>query len=376
MQGFFMSTPLIYLLIAAALAAAGAWLFWPEGGLYWRWQRNRMLSRRVLHEDALKHLFQCEMDGEKPTPQSLAGALNISANRAAEILAELQARELLEIQAGELRMTPAGRDYALRIIRAHRLYERYLADETGYTEVEWHSKAHLQEHRLNPDEVSALAASLGNPTHDPHGDPIPGPDGYLVAPPGAQPITSLALNRPARIVHLEDEPEAVYAQLVAEGLYVGQEVCLLEMTPQRVRLWGGGDEHVLAPVVAANIGVIPLQEPVPAQPASGQPLTALRPGQEARLSSLSPRLRGVERRRLMDLGLLPGTTISVEMVSAGGDPTAYRIRGALIALRKSQADQIFVCPPGEESAGIVDMQTSPGEAGGEPLPPHPERSDE
>jgi Fe2+ transport system protein FeoA len=44
----------------------------------------------------------------------------------------------------------------------------------------------------------------------------------------------------------------------------------------------------------------------------------------------------------MDLGLLPGTTITAEMTSAGGDPTAYRVRGALIALRKTQSDLIFV----------------------------------
>ncbi|RME45954.1 MAG: ferrous iron transport protein A [Caldilineae bacterium] len=58
--------------------------------------------------------------------------------------------------------------------------------------------------------------------------------------------------------------------------------------------------------------------------------------------------RGAERRRLMDLGILPGTLIRAEMVSPSGDPTAYRIRGALIALRKEQADRIYITRATEE----------------------------
>jgi DtxR family Mn-dependent transcriptional regulator len=337
-----MSTPLISLLIAAALTALGLWLFWPERGMFWRWQRSRELTERVLREDALKYLFQSEMDGEKPTAASVAGALTLSPIEATQILADLQGRELVEI-GSHLRLTAPGRDYALRIIRAHRLYERYLADESGYAESEWHTQAHQREHELTREDVDALSARLGHPTHDPHGDPIPSADGYVAYPDDATPLTTFALDKPARIVHLEDEPEAVYAQLVAEGLHVGQEVRLLEITPQRIRFWGDGDEHVLAPMMAANIGVIPIPEVVAATP-PGEPLTHLKAGQEGRVVHLSPRIRGIERRRLMDLGLLPGTTISAEMVSASGDPTAYRIRGALIALRKSQAEQIFISP--------------------------------
>jgi len=50
----------------------------------------------------------------------------------------------------------------------------------------------------------------------------------------------------------------------------------------------------------------------------------------------------VERRRLLDLGFVPGTTIEVEMVSPGGDPTAYRVRGTLIALRREQSSLIYI----------------------------------
>jgi DtxR family transcriptional regulator, Mn-dependent transcriptional regulator len=343
-----MPDPLIALLIAAVITALSLLFFFPERGLYWRWQRARELTDRVLREDALKHICQSEIHGGKSTVQSLAGALNVSPNQVAQVLGSLQTRELLELRGSDFNLTPAGRDYALRIIRAHRLYERYLAEETGFSEAEWHDQAHRYEHQLTPDEIESLSARLGNPTYDPHGDPIPTSSGDVVYQQDRIPITALEVGKPARIVHLEDEPEVVYSQLVAEGLYVGQVVRLLEVSTQRIRLWGANDEHVLAPLVAANISVVPIPQELEQQAPPGKPLSTLRPGQKAQVVSLLPGIRGSERRRLMDLGLLPGTLVSAEMVSAGGDPTAYRIRGALIALRKTQSDLIYVCPEGDE----------------------------
>ena len=337
-----MPDPLISLLIAAAIVAVFLFIFWPERGLYWRWQRTNKMTDRVLIEDALKHLQDRDMHGQKPSLESLAGVLSVSTNQAAEVISDLELHQLIEMQGAEFKLTPTGREYALRIIRAHRIYERYLAEQTGFEEAEWHTKAHQLEHQLSPEEVEKLAYQLGNPTHDPHGDPIPTADGTIIYPKDRTALTNLPSDTLARIVHLEDEPEAVYAQLVAEGLHVGQEVRLLEISPQRVRFWAGDDEHVLAPIMAANIAVIPVAEEPKAEETHGEPLTNLKPGQEARVMALSPRLRGAERRRLMDLGLLPGTTIEVEMASAGGDPIAYRIRGAVIALRKSQAQLISV----------------------------------
>ncbi|NIW11338.1 MAG: hypothetical protein GWN33_12880, partial [Gammaproteobacteria bacterium] len=93
-----------------------------------------------------------------------------------------------------------------------------------------------------------------------HGDPIPTAEGELSVHHG-QPLTSLAEDSTARIVHLEDEPKTVYAQLVAEGLSPGMTVHLIRSLPEQIRFWANGDEHVLAPIVAANIAV----EPVPEQ---------------------------------------------------------------------------------------------------------------
>jgi DtxR family Mn-dependent transcriptional regulator len=337
-----MPDPLISLLIAAVITVIGIWLFRPEQGVFWNWRRTRRLTERVINEDALKHIHNSELQNQIPTVQSLAGALNVNGNQVAETLANLEAHELLRTDNAEIRLTPAGRDYALRVIRAHRLWERYLAEETGYDESDWHDQAEHIEHLLTSDDANALSVQLGNPTHDPHGDPIPTATGELVYH-GGEPLTSMPLDNPVQIVHIEDEPETVYAQLVAEGLHLGMVVRLIEMSPHRVRFWAGGDEHILAPIVASNISVLPLPEEPPEEVSPCDPLTALKPGQEGTVLNISPRIRGAERRRLMDLGILPGTVITAELASPTGDPIAYRIRGALIALREEQAKSINVC---------------------------------
>jgi DtxR family Mn-dependent transcriptional regulator len=343
-----MPEPLIAILLAAGLTFIAWILFRPQEGLVPRWQKARQVTNRVLLEDALKHVQRCERYGDKPSLQSIAGALDISLNQAAQIASELQSMELIALENGEFQLTPAGRDYALRIIRAHRLWEEYLAEHTGYSESEWHDQAEKYEHLLSAEETKDLAQQLGNPVYDPHGDPIPGPSGQFKHHSG-QPLIAMDLETPLRIVHIEDEPEDIYAQLVAEGISPGMFARLVENSAHRVRFWIGDEEHLLAPIVAANISVVPIPELKIDQVQLGIPLNNLNPGERGRVVALSPRLRGADRRRMMDLGILPGTTIEVEMTSPSGDPTAYKVRGALIALRKEQARLIRVENPAQVS---------------------------
>jgi DtxR family transcriptional regulator, Mn-dependent transcriptional regulator len=336
-----MIDPLISLLITGFLVAVGLLLFWPDRGLLARRRQMRRVTERVLREDALKHIHDGEMAGRPATMASIAGVLQRTVDKTAQLVTDMETHGLLTVAADEFKLTPRGRDYALQIIRAHRLWERFLADTTGYAEAEWHGQAERFEHDLSPAEADALAARLGNPTHDPHGDPIPSASGDLVSH-GGRPLTTLGLDRPGRIVHLEDEPEAIYAQLVAEGLHPGLEVRLTEISRHRVRFWADGDEHVLAPLLASNVSVVALAQEDAVEVEPCQRLSSLRPGERGTVISISPACRGLERRRLMDLGLLPGTQVAAELKSPSGDPTAYRIRGAVIALRREQADLINI----------------------------------
>jgi ferrous iron transport protein A len=94
----------------------------------------------------------------------------------------------------------------------------------------------------------------------------------------------------------------------------------------------------LTPAVAANVSVGPLPHPV-RPPVK---LSSLQPGEAGRVRAL--RCEGFNRRRLLDLGLTPGTVVECAYPGPMGEPTAYLIRGALIALRSEQGDEIEIEP--------------------------------
>lgn len=346
-----MPDPLIALFIGTVFILLAVSLFWPKGGLLGLFQRVVQQNDRILREHALKTLFNIERQSDIATSESLVKALELSSKRTSALLKDMQRDGLIVRDGEQIRLSSTGEEYALHIIRAHRLFERYLAEETGHDEAKWHNIADQFEHHLSRDQANTLAQHLGNPTHDPHGDPIPTPDGHMVLHDG-QPITTMPLNKPLQIVHLEDEPEPIYAQLVAEGLHPGMEISLLENNSHRVRAWADdGSEHILAPIVANSISVIPLPFQDHEIQSLGEPLNSLKQGQQGQVLLLSPRLRGAERRRMMDLGLLPGTTVTAEMIAPGGDPIAYRIRGALVALRSEQAELIRISDTRESTNG-------------------------
>jgi len=344
-----MYNPLLALVVGLIGIGVLLVVFWPDRGLFSRWKRSRRVTQRVLREDALKHIHRAERGGRHPTVQSVAGDLDISTDNAAELLTSMADMGLIVSSNGDFTLTPAGQESALHIIRAHRLWERYLADETGFSEAEWHAQAEFLEHELEPSDVNALSAQLGNPLHDPHGDPIPTAEGDLVTH-GGKPLPALELGTAGRIVHLEDEPEIVYAQLVAMGLHPGLDILVIDKTDQRIRFWADGNEHVLSPLIAANISVLPAPEKAKTtvETLPGERLWELEAGERAEVTALSRAAHNVERRRLMDLGILPGVTIEAAFTSPSGDPTAYLVRDTLIALRKEQANYISIQRPEQQ----------------------------
>jgi len=81
-----------------------------------------------------------------------------------------------------VRLTPAGERVALEVIRHHRLIEAYLSEALGMPPERVHEEAEVLEHYISEELEELIAAKLGEPSHDPHGTPIPGPD--LLPPPG------------------------------------------------------------------------------------------------------------------------------------------------------------------------------------------------
>ncbi len=350
-----MVDPLIALAAFGALVVVAAAVFWPRLGVVPRLRRMSDLSERVLLEDALKHVYMRERMGGETTLESLAGRLEVSVARAARLLSQLETSRLVHMEEEGPRLTDEGRRSALRLVRTHRLWERYLADRTGVPAGEWHQQAERMEHALSESEVDELAARLGHPAWDPHGDPIPTAGGEL---PAARSL-SLAGARPGstvEVVHLEDEPREIYDALRDDGIDLGARFDVLGRTERGVEIHGGGRDWALDPVLARNVTVREVtdghgaDEPV-------RTLAALKPGESATVVGLSPACRGSQRRRLLDLGVVRGTRVKAVFRSAVGDPVAYRIRDAIIALRREQAEWIRVAPP---TSGEEVGTTSPG----------------
>jgi DtxR family transcriptional regulator, Mn-dependent transcriptional regulator len=334
-----MDNPLLMLLSGCAVLFFAAALFWPGKGIIPRRSRLRKTTIRVLIEDALKHLYNCEYTNVSCTIYSIAGSLNISGNEAANLISKLEGMGLIKSSSEELQLTPEGRSYALRVIRVHRLLERYLADETNVSETEWHSIAEEREHAISPEQAEILAAQLGNPIVDPHGDPIPSASGQIPKRKGV-PLTLLKEGESATIVHIEDEPKEIYAQLIAEGLCPGIHIRIIESTGRRIKFSAENEECILAPSFASCVTVFPI--PKEKESKAYITLSKLKSGKEATVIRISNFIRGQQRRRLMDFGIVPGTKISAEFSSLGNDPVAYKIRGAVVALRKNHTDHIFI----------------------------------
>ena len=159
-------------------------------------------------------------------------------------------------------------------------------------------------------------------------------------------MTDWPLNVPARIIHLEDEPPAIFSQVSAEGFRLGQKIWVVESDTRQIVLSDGEKTHILAPIVGANIFVTAVEEEQERE--FHPPLTLLKPGQHATVFGLDEHLRGFTRRRLLDLGLTPGVKITAETASLFRDPVAYRVRGCLIALRRDQAEHVRVKITSEE----------------------------
>ncbi|HWA57785.1 MAG TPA: metal-dependent transcriptional regulator [Gemmatimonadales bacterium] len=329
---------LVIFLVAMALLAA---LFWPRRGFLSRVVRLFRLTERVRLEDALKQLYHATVGGRSATVETLAGSLEVRRGVAVRLVERLTELGLARAENGRLTLTPAGQTYALRMVRTHRLWERYLADRSGLSPAEWHEEAERQEHALSDDQVEALSAGMGHPRYDPHGDPIPTTTGELPAHLG-QHLSAFPLGQAAVVVHLEDEPPESFERLLDLGLRPGARLRLLDANPTEVRFRFDGREQMLPSVVADLITVEPLPADVVLDEAPHATLADLPAGGSARVVRISAACQGPQRRRLLDLGVVPGTIITSQFTSPDGDPAAYLIRGALIALRKAQAELIQV----------------------------------
>lgn len=210
-------------------------------------------------EDYLKAIHQIaeESGGAPVQTQQLADRLGVSTASVTGMLKRLDAARLAEHAPYHgVRLSPSGQAIALEVIRHHRLLELYLVEQLGMPWDEVHAEADRLEHHISEGLEDLIAAKLGQPRRDPHGDPIPARDGSIVDEPTV-PLAGLAAGDEAVIVRVASHDARLLQYLEERGLVPGAAVAVSEVDGLagvlRARTERG--EHVLALHVAASIQV-------------------------------------------------------------------------------------------------------------------------
>lgn len=240
------------------------------------------------------------------------------------------------------------------VLRGHRLWERYLSDEGQLPLDKLHEAAERAEHRLATEELDALADHLGHPRTDPHGDVIPTATGEFL-PQRRTPLTDWPRDRLAVVVHVEDEPPQALKEALRAGLQPGAVLRVIAHDAKAIVLETAAGRSTLAPAIAANIDVRTAGEGEEIGKAFTT-LAGLPIGEAAEVVGLSERCTGLNRRRLLDLGLTPGARVRAELANLEDATHAYEIRGTVIALRSEQAEQVLIRPLMARPHGTGDQQ--------------------
>jgi len=334
------TNPYLALFIFFLFVLISAFIFWPKVGLIARYKRSVSNTKRILMEDALKHIYDYQSHKLIPTLESIAGYLGSTGDKSSQIVENLKKLNLVTFRDNVLSLTESGKEYALKIIRVHRLWENYLAEETGINETDWHDEAEKVEHLLSQKEADILSARMGNPKFDPHGDPIPSKDGEIVKQKG-QLLNTVPNNSIVKIIHIEDEPKIIYKRLLDEGLYPGKELKVIENKNNKLKIAIDGKEKVITLLDASKLTVDILINKV-FENKKIKTLADIKKGESAEVISISPNCRGHQRRRLLDFGIVPGSRISVHIQNPLDDPKAYMVKDTIVALRKNQAEKILI----------------------------------
>lgn len=333
--------PVINLAVFFLIVLVIVIVFHPRFGL-----RSRLLGRtrknKILQEDILKYLIHRELEEKDTSVEEVKNALQKNISYIFQQLNEMEEEKLLESENGLLRLTDEGKKYATRLIRSHRLVEKDLALNSGYDKKEWHEIAEKREHDYDDHSTTQLARSLGDPLFDPHGDPIPGISGAIIKTEG-KPLAEFAVDVPARVVHIEDEPKYIYEQILQEDVHLGSELIIKKKSKNNLTFFCEGRTIEIPNLIANNITVYPLPEGTTIDESVFR-LSDLKEGEEAEIVQISSECIGTRRRRLLDLGFVKGSAIKIVLKSPMGEPVAYLVRGASIALRKEQAALILVKP--------------------------------
>jgi DtxR family transcriptional regulator, Mn-dependent transcriptional regulator len=185
-------------------------------------------------QDYLKHIFALTENKQSATTNALAERLNVAPASVTGMVQKLAALEqplVLYRKHQGVTLTPAGQRAALEVIRHHRLLEAWLVHSLGYTWDEVHEEACRLEHVISEDLEARIAAALGNPNRDPHGDPIP--DADLVMPGDETlPLSSLRPGQRAIVSRVNNDEDSNFLRHMTHlGLTPGAQLTVVDYSP-------------------------------------------------------------------------------------------------------------------------------------------------
>ncbi len=210
-------------------------------------------------QDYLKAIYKLQQQ-DRPVPTTaIAQRLELSSAAISKMLKHLAALGLVEhnrYRGAEL--TEAGEKIALEVIRHHRLLELYLVEALGVPWDRADAEAEVLEHVLSEDLEERIAKTLGNPTRDPHGDPIPGLDLSLKDRVRLT-LADLPTGDRARVLRVPDRDPRLLRYLAEIGLVPGADVQVLRREPLdgpiHIHVGGTGTQSVIGRDIAESVSV-------------------------------------------------------------------------------------------------------------------------
>jgi DtxR family Mn-dependent transcriptional regulator len=212
-------------------------------------------------QDYAKAIYSLEQRcaGGAVTTNALAERLGVSAASASSMVKRLDALGLVEhVPYKGVVLTERGAKVALEVLRHHRLLERYLAEELGVSWDRVHDEAEVLEHVLSEELEELIAAKLGNPTIDPHGDPIPTAELEIVERATVS-LETLDVGATGRFVRISDSDPGMLRYLSERGIAPGDAFAVVDKQPFGgplfARFGAGEDVHPLGGRLAAAMRV-------------------------------------------------------------------------------------------------------------------------
>jgi len=201
-----------------------------------------------------------QRDDEAVSTSAIAERLDVSAASASAMVKRLESMGLVEREPYHgVKLTPAGERVALEVVRHHRLLELYLAEALGMSWDRVHEEAEVLEHAISPALSELIATKLGNPTHDPHGDPIPTAEGKIDEVP-TFPLAELDTGARGLFVRVSDSDPDMLRYLAERGIAPGDrfEVIAREPFDGPLTVEFAGEPHVLGGALPKAMRTVPL----------------------------------------------------------------------------------------------------------------------